>query len=83
MGHTTSTHRLLYVCEHSCQHKTLSAKVNNTKKQRVKDQQRGLVSIKQHVFEGKILICNEKSKQDAQTVYTMNERTQTTVSVPL
>lgn len=57
-----STDCLLYVCEDSCQHKILSAEVNDTKKQCVKNQQRGLVSIKQHIFEGEIHICNEKPK---------------------
>lgn len=61
--YTTNTDHLLYVCKHGCKHKTLRSKVDNTKKQSVKDQQCGLISIKQHVTEGVSLICGEKCKQ--------------------
>lgn len=63
MVYMISTDRLLDVCENSCQNKTLSAKVNDTKKQSVKNQQRRFISIKQHIFEGEILICNDKPKE--------------------
>lgn len=59
----TNIYHLLNVCKHCCQHKTLRSKVDNTKKQCVKDQQRGLVSIKQHITKGVNLICSEKGKQ--------------------
>lgn len=61
--HTAYTDHLLYVCKHSCKHKTLRSKVDNTKKQSFKDQQCGLISIKQHITEGVSLICSEKCKQ--------------------
>lgn len=64
---TPNTDHLLYVCKHSCKHKALRSKVDDTEKQSVKDQQRGLISIKQHITEGVGLICSEKRKQ---TLYT-------------
>lgn len=56
------TDHLLDICKNGCQHKTLRAKVDNTEKQSVKDQQRGLVSIKQHITEGVGFICGGTHK---------------------
>lgn len=56
-----NTDRLLHVCEHSCEHEALRSEVDDTEEQRVKDQQRGLVSIEQHVAEGVTLVCRRSS----------------------
>lgn len=60
--YTTNTHHLLSECEYGCEHKILWSKVDDTKKQRVKDQQCGLVSVKQHITKRVRLICREKRK---------------------
>lgn len=57
-----STDHLLYVCKHGCKYKTLRSQIDNTEEQSIKDQERGLISIKQHIAEGVGLICSEKHK---------------------
>lgn len=57
--YATYTDPLLYVCEHSCEQNTLGPQVDDAKKQSVKDQHCGFISIKQHIFKGVILICSE------------------------
>lgn len=60
---TSNTDHLLYVCKHGSQDKALGSKVDHRKKQGFKDQQCGLVSIKQHIAEGVSLVWNEKCKR--------------------
>ena len=53
----TCTDHLLHVCENSCEHEALRAEVHHAEEQRVKDQQRGLIPVEQHVAEGVGLVC--------------------------
>lgn len=59
----TNTDHLLSEGEHRCEHETLRSEVDNAKEQRVKDQQRGLVSVEEHIAERVSLVCVEKCKQ--------------------
>ena len=43
---TPCTYHLLYVCKYSCKNKALRSQVDDTEEQSVKDEQRGLVSVK-------------------------------------
>ena len=72
---TPNTDHLLYVCQHRCKHKTLRSEVDDTEEQSVKDQQRGLISIKQDITKGVGLICSDKCKQ------TLHKRTHTVHTV--
>lgn len=58
----TNTDHLLSEREHRCEHETLRSEVDDAEEQRVKDQQRGLVSVKEHIAERVSLVCQEKRK---------------------
>lgn len=59
--YTSSTDHLLYACKHSGKNKALRSEVDDTEEQSVKDQQRGLISIKQDITERVGLICRGES----------------------
>ncbi len=80
---TPNTNHLLYACKHSWEHEALGSKVDNTEEQSVKDQQRGLISIKQHITERVGLICWNKSKHTLSTyTYVCKQKEKRSLSGP-
>lgn len=57
----TNTDHLLNEGEHRCEHETLRSEVDNAEEQCVKDQQRGLVSVKEHIAERVSLVCRGRN----------------------
>lgn len=57
-----NTYHLLSEGEYRCEHETLRSEVDDAEEQCVKDQQGGLVSVKEHMAERVGLVCREKRK---------------------